>query len=910
MFTKYIFNILDGGHDDVPFFIDEVKWTKSRPLTLTNSNGETATEPVDYPLPPYYICMLLGASWLISIVFLLYSFVCGSWIKTCCCLKKTNKKREPTKCYNCCCMCCRYPSCYWTTLGIALASLGLVLMMLYNLLRPTDRAVECNYDSDGNLDRCYFERQQSGTTTLFIAGLYVTSGILGFALLSLLCVSWTTCKQSFGLIILIVSTISISGSLKLEGAYPVPALIVSPILVIIFFRSFNEIREHFMSLIGIYASTFDFYTDILVIVYWWEEGNTSWALIQIFILLIAQLLALVHFRHVKKKIVTTGACLVILEKIFTVLGLGRQWFTILSWSKREYEEELQTMKVWEIMYESFPSLTLQLYLAMIQNKDDYSNAVTASIMAIFINASLSVWVYLLARSSKSDVYQRSKSNKNVLEMAKMHASLQSETIDDSRTSLGNTDAHIIKGERELKIFLDKMGYYEYYYDLLIQKHVNNLDELKNVLKHNGRDLNLYGIIMLPDHIMKMCNELNIGVKSLIVGNLTNNNNNNNNKTAKIADNDNNAVNVGSEGEEVGHRTNNNNTTINETGNNNQVTNTNATGLNTNSVNIGLQTMETKIDAKTELKLFLIDLEYDDIYFEKFNNIGVTSIKLLKTALKNNGEMLKKCDINIPVFHVVHMNNEIDKFIQNNNDNIEPITEQKNNTDNDDDTVNSHSIAAEATEIKQYTDNNDDSKSIVDAKQVIIPDSNNIVDKVDIGDIMGSNNNNNGNNVIFSSGKKPIFNNTTVAVIDRDYSQSDTDSERSINYNPAIIHKNKSNLEDHGGGLMKNYEYVFNHKRFFISIYIFMFTDFFIRIFPIIATVAFLKRNVFNNLSDKQSGYAAFTIFIMFFIIIGGFEYYECKRMRTFDSINNKDKQINYLKHSHLLKIFFIAIFSR
>ena len=45
------------------------------PLTLTNSNGEKATEIVDIPWPPYYLCVFLGASWLISIVFLLYSFV-------------------------------------------------------------------------------------------------------------------------------------------------------------------------------------------------------------------------------------------------------------------------------------------------------------------------------------------------------------------------------------------------------------------------------------------------------------------------------------------------------------------------------------------------------------------------------------------------------------------------------------------------------------------------------------------------------------------------------------------------------------------------------------------------------------------------------------------------------------------
>ena len=106
----------------------------------------------------------------------------------------------------------------------------------------------------------------------------------------------------------------------------------------------------------------------------------------------------------------------------------RQWFTIKSWENPIYEyvftiymflfriyliqlymfrAELHLVKVWEIMYEAFPSLALQMYLLLL-NENKFKSTVTASMLAICANASLSMWIYLISRSNKYDIYQTRK----------------------------------------------------------------------------------------------------------------------------------------------------------------------------------------------------------------------------------------------------------------------------------------------------------------------------------------------------------------------------------------------------------------------------------------------------------------------------------------------------------------------
>jgi len=57
--------------------------------------------------------------------------------------------------------------------------------------------------------------------------------------------------------------------------------------------------------------------------------------------------------------------------------------------------ELYLVKVMEIMYESFPSLALQMYLLLLK-ENKCKTTVTASMIAVCGNASVSMWIYLVS----------------------------------------------------------------------------------------------------------------------------------------------------------------------------------------------------------------------------------------------------------------------------------------------------------------------------------------------------------------------------------------------------------------------------------------------------------------------------------------------------------------------------------
>ena len=168
---------------------------------------------------------------------------------------------------------------------------------------------------------------------------------------------------------------------------------------------------------------------------------------------------------------------------------------------------------------------------------------------------------------------------------------------------------------------------------------------------------------------------------------------------------------------------------------------------------------------------------------------------------------------------------------------------------------------------------------------------------------------------------------TVAPIDdpdSDTSDEDILRKRSV-YNQNSINNNNSSNNNTRGVITKNdnayevetwkstYSYVFNHRRFFLFLYFFMFSDFYVRTFPIIAMIAFLKQVLFQSLfgvNSSRPNELASAIFVLYFIFMGIFEYWQCKKMRTFDSVNNGDEQAIYRRRSHLLKIFLIAVLSR
>ena len=217
----------------------------------------------------------------------------------------------------------------------------------------------------------------------FIGGLCALAG---------LCTSPVALRQVLPFTFGFVLTLYFSIELNIPGIYP--AFILVAVIPMVFFiiRDEKTFKDPF-SILGLYSATFDLLTDILIIIYWLVTKNYIWAICQSLILIISQLLSATHFDSDVK------CCQCNCETLITWIGFGRQYYTVRAWSDEEYLIELEIMKVWELFYESFPSMMLQMYLLLIDDTN-FSNAVTASMMAIFINASLNMWLYLLQRTKK------------------------------------------------------------------------------------------------------------------------------------------------------------------------------------------------------------------------------------------------------------------------------------------------------------------------------------------------------------------------------------------------------------------------------------------------------------------------------------------------------------------------------
>ena len=139
--------------------------------------------------------------------------------------------------------------------------------------------------------------------------------------------SWSTCKQAILFIIAFAGTALLTKAIDVDGAYPAIVLILVPVMTIAFFADFSVLTPYTASLVGIYFSIFDFYTDILVIMYWIYYGFIGWATTQICILIFAQILGVLHFKNVrssKKESKQHSRTFVFFETLFTMLGLGRQ----------------------------------------------------------------------------------------------------------------------------------------------------------------------------------------------------------------------------------------------------------------------------------------------------------------------------------------------------------------------------------------------------------------------------------------------------------------------------------------------------------------------------------------------------------------------------------------------------------
>ena len=89
----------------------------------------------------------------------------------------------------------------------------------------------------------------------------------------------------------------------------------------------------------------------------------------------------------------------VVDKVMASMGFGRIWFTVNWWNERltqdgigKYKVLRQKHKIWDLLYEAFPTVTLQIYAAM--TTDVAPTALVASITISAVCVSFSTILYL------------------------------------------------------------------------------------------------------------------------------------------------------------------------------------------------------------------------------------------------------------------------------------------------------------------------------------------------------------------------------------------------------------------------------------------------------------------------------------------------------------------------------------
>jgi len=173
--------------------------------------------------------------------------------------------------------------------------------------------------------------------------------------------------------------------------YIVHALLI-PFYVSRIFSTVDELKKLSKGIISMYLIAFDVVTDIIVIYYFIQSGDYYFAVFQILCIFIGKLFG--AFSH---SIFNDGVILTRMDKILSFFGLGRSWFLINSWRANDKENMYMILyrksEIWEIMFELFPGIALQIYALL--TLEIHSLSLIVSIFFSVLTINHNVWSFLI-----------------------------------------------------------------------------------------------------------------------------------------------------------------------------------------------------------------------------------------------------------------------------------------------------------------------------------------------------------------------------------------------------------------------------------------------------------------------------------------------------------------------------------
>ena len=138
------------------------------------------------------------------------------------------------------------------------------------------------------------------------------------------------------------------------------------------------------------------FTDIILIIFWFAFDLVFYAILQIVFIILTQLVTAIYINDIYVKNDNGSRKH---EKYFMrfllSLGLGRVYYSVIPWNNDEtLKARYQMCKVWEMLFESMPSVALSTYATLVininSNNDDsfnftYNTSVLLSMLFSYIN---------------------------------------------------------------------------------------------------------------------------------------------------------------------------------------------------------------------------------------------------------------------------------------------------------------------------------------------------------------------------------------------------------------------------------------------------------------------------------------------------------------------------------------------
>ena len=204
--------------------------------------------------------------------------------------------------------------------------------------------------------------------------------------------------QNVALLLIVFAKYSTNSQWFCKSVVNVQYLIHSfliPIYIMLLFRSIPQLRPLASSLVGIYLVAVDIYSDMVVVFFFINETEYIFAGLQILVIITGQVVGAITdvFEGGNDKFTTT-------DKVMAGLGFGRIWFTMKWWNEKITTEDdngkfkilRQKHKIWDLLFEAFPTVALQIYASMTTNVS--LTALAASIIISSVSASFSTIRYL------------------------------------------------------------------------------------------------------------------------------------------------------------------------------------------------------------------------------------------------------------------------------------------------------------------------------------------------------------------------------------------------------------------------------------------------------------------------------------------------------------------------------------